>query len=279
MKHVLVICICLLLASTEAVWASLTVSILSEDYAISGYYDGAAHTGEPISDSYNVTALTPISREVSYPESDREIWYFASSRTEPFYVDVNTGAHNMEGPSWAEASTEATWLFRPETTMTATEINFFCEMHQDGWYGSYSIEVTDVTADQQLFTFSEIDFEGEPPLLSCAYLGQIPTGPLDFDSNHLYTLHMYVSANANDDATGAIVWADLSLVPEPATLLLLGLGAVMVGRRGKQRVGEKGAAQEREGAGAAPGKTPGKNPPVKPGAKYLGVFVSSGFVY
>jgi hypothetical protein len=216
--------ICSVTATLIAGSSKASMTILSQQCHVSGHYT-VQLPGQP-GDSYDLTGWKFADGSVSYDNGIN-----ASSSASLFTVSANSSAfsHDSEGQhifGTAEAMAEGYWLFTPQ----ADSHQFDMLINVSGlWAGDQvEVELKDITSGEQMYYFS-----GQP--------GHIPnwTEPFvqtfSFDMDHVYYMHAYINSTAGTDGpwSGSIA-LDVSGsgnigvdVPEPAIILLLGLGAIM----------------------------------------------------
>ncbi len=119
----------------------------------------------------------------------------------------------------ASATAEISMIFKPYGN--SFEIHTLLDEARSGAYSL--VRITDLMT-------------GIPVFLN-NYPGGLPDGVYAINPDHIYELYVYTMASVqeggNDEYSFAAAEVNFSVIPEPTTLLLLGLGGVMLRRRSR----------------------------------------------
>ena len=204
------------------------IEVFTEEYHVWGnlrvYPDGPS--GNYIEDSYDTSDSTPISGYVEWIGSNQSYsTNWAHSSTELLGVSANSYAFWVHPESQSIGYAEGSWTFQPEWDLLRLNI----EMHQLYYISPITVELVDVTSSTTLFsyngnvcTFPDYDW----------YCSNEESFVQDFlvDPTHEYSMYAKIMSGANDDGPwyGSI---SSTVIPEPTTLILIGLGAVVLIRK------------------------------------------------
>ncbi|MEN6568081.1 MAG: PEP-CTERM sorting domain-containing protein [Veillonellales bacterium] len=166
---------------------------------------------------YSDSGPTPLSGAIV--DSSYSPWIVASSNAD--YFSVSSWASLAES---AHACASAEWTFSPLSIMDSLAINAG-PLGGMSW-SSYNVRLVDLTYMINIFNQSGAWYDLEPLLDiddDVAYLIQH-----SFQTDHLYKLSFEVGSDAQFDVGELSIWTNdlVAVVPEPATMLLLGLGLV-----------------------------------------------------
>lgn len=120
---------------------------------------------------------------------------------------------DYRGTVWADSGAE---IFRPFTG-TIFEIHLGnCGVYEPPYGGYWKVEIKDMTTNTTKW-------------IKDPYGGN-PEGFIEINSNHSYQLHVYAGVTTQQ-YNGAQAEVYLNVIPEPASLLLLGLGGLLLGKK------------------------------------------------
>ncbi|OQB54619.1 MAG: hypothetical protein BWX99_01913 [Deltaproteobacteria bacterium ADurb.Bin151] len=191
-----------IISSNSHVWGNYSLE----------YTNGNNEWMPPMQDSYDNMGNAPQSGGVNIYYDGTNLHAFSKANLFDVSVDaLARGSWSYESSAGAHAQSDTT--FRPldnfntlDFTYKATEV-----------WSLFNGSLIDVTDNVVIWNLS---LNG-----SDAWFGGVDTINYAFQSDHLYSMHLYAYANANADATDATFgFKDLQAVPESATMLLLGLG-------------------------------------------------------
>jgi hypothetical protein len=195
-------CICLSITLVLPAIAGIEgLQIISQQYHAVGSYavwsdfDSSLHT-----DSYNLNSSdgSGVSGTVSYD--------YAYAHSSAGQFSAFASAASLDASSIASALI----TFQP---VTSGWLHADCRL--DGmWFDSYAS-----------LTFSDLSAGVALPTIPLESPYGYSYGDWYIDSTHTYSLSMSASSPLNDYASASV---DLSFIPEPATLLLLGLGTAII---------------------------------------------------
>jgi hypothetical protein len=200
--------------------ASVTgINILSQEHHVSGYAYGTS-----VNDSYDETET------FSVIESASALWWGTESYTEenPGTTEVSSSAGDFSVTaedrscciwtgSWAVA--DSTYTFSPLTANLQFQYAGSVDMHE--FENKVSVSIYDITASQS------VDYREWTTEIGISFNEN--TNYI-LDPGHQYELQLYAEVSIGDtpDVTSSL---EVSIVPEPCTLALLGFGGLILRRR------------------------------------------------
>jgi len=211
----LIVLLGILLTSTAAYAGVEGITILSQEHHVSGY---AAGTGDTT--SYDQTEAYLVSESVfalwpgPNPGTNE-----TSSSAGNFSVTAVDRSRWTFTDSWALA--ESTYIFSPLADHLQFQYAGSVEMH--AFENKVSARLYDTT-DNLL-----VDYRQWTTELS-AGLAFNETEDYTFDLSHQYELQLYAKVFAGDNP-GVTSSLEVSIVPEPCSLVLLGLGVLVLRSR------------------------------------------------
>lgn len=196
------------------------IEILLGQYNIEGAYN-CTSGGTSWSDSYNLSSNTSLVNEIS--SSGATHLALAHSSIENFQLHVAATEWATDGGSaWAMA--KGTWTFRPLSNVLDTDFTMWGRIN-----GSYSSQGVKVML---------IDLVTGEKLLDQIYTGTMPAWyapgsySYTFNVNPAHDYGLFMSAKVTTyDSMGTYIDIGASFMPEPATIIMLGLGAVLLVRK------------------------------------------------
>jgi hypothetical protein len=207
----LIILLGILMPCTASIASVEGITIVSQEHHVSSYAAGTIQ-----SSSYDQTFPTSDSASALWsgpnPGTNE-----ASSSAGNFSVTAVDRSRWTFTESWAIA--ESTYIFSPLTPHLQFQYTGSVEMH--AFENMVSARVFDITDDLL------IDYREWTTELS-AGLAFNEAEYYTFDLSHQYKLQLYAEVFAGDNP-GATSW--LEVVPEPCSLVLLGLGGLVLRRR------------------------------------------------
>ena len=164
--------------------------------------------------SYDNVGIAPQSGGVSIYYEGTNLHAFSKANLFDISVDARAmGSWSYESSSGAYAQSDTT--FRPLDNFNTLDFTYKAT-DTWSWFNGSLVDVTDNVVIWDLL------LNGQD-----AYFGGVDTINYAFQSDHLYSVHLYGNVGANADATAATFgFKDLKAVPEPATMLLLCLGLI-----------------------------------------------------
>lgn len=214
-----------------------SIIVLSEEYHVWGEYSVVEEWGKypedlKSEDSYDLTSSSHISGEVSWSSTSPgwegiSAWGFAGNGLGGVYpsedqiyaeASVSSDIYYSWGDCYAEST--AVLTFRPAIAGTLTGI-----FRGGSEYGfAAGATLLDITAGVTMFS------EGWPNWAE-------ELREWTVDPSHEYELSLYADGHSDSDQGGVDSWvtAELSVIPEPATIFLLGVGGLVLLRKRTKR--------------------------------------------
>jgi hypothetical protein len=199
----------------SSVTQGAVISIISEDYSVSASYSYLDWSGHiPYDDfSDSLSGNTPLTIYHEYYGGK------VMSSVSPFRVEARyrpgLGYNGEDHDSTGNAYAEGSWVFKS----LVDELRFQVDLKQD-----YSHDYTLLW-----WWLQDLDTGVYVIDIPTSEITLYPTVDQTVDQTHSYLLRMVTSVNGDTVSKGVIL--DVSITPEPATLLLLGFGAVMLRRK------------------------------------------------
>ena len=220
----ILVCNYLVLALTASLGASVVpINILSEAYHISGDYSSFVEASS-YQDSYDIFSDEPLGFDtLSYGNFHLGM---AESNAGQFSVHVAATGWALDGGE-ASALAEGVWTFESNVDVLRITLEYWGNVKKCSSFSGVEIMLTDLTVGSQIL-YDTLTH----PMPDWSLPGLV-VYEVNLDMTHEYDL--IISANTAVENGGSYidVVATISSVPEPSSVLLLGLGAIVFLRKQK----------------------------------------------
>ncbi len=215
MRGLILKCFCLFaaLGNLNAVFG-LPIEIISQEYHVWGYV---------ADQSYDIISSTPVSGSCqAYVEDGPPGWVTETSSTLGSSIDfisLDSSSRSLNPWLLTQANAEAIYVFKPTTDALQIEFAGQSSGHYFENYGYFTLENLDTSV---VLDSRKWEYEGH-------WIGDaLPyTGIYDVLQEDQYKLTVGVNGALPDFRSG-YMHLEATIIPESATILLLGFGAVIV---------------------------------------------------